>query len=535
MKLKSVRLISILMILTMLMGVIGCTPNDPNSGNSGNDKYSNDLSKIVDDLPLDENGKFDLMLLDNVTLNLWSVIGNPDLKTFEKLISEFNKEYMGMIEIKLTSVGHNDYYSALNTTYAHDYTNFPDVCIMHNEKNIEYALKKYFYPIDELITKTGVGIDFANAYDNIEKTTIHDGKHYGVPVDAHGYLIQIRQDIIKKNGLGFDGNTRFIPESYEEHLTLLEGLRKKADEGQLYVRNINAGEDHSWYIWKDGEKETEKFFPYFLHSQECDNLTALYVNGGSLLDESGKVAFHKNSGFMKYVEDWVTRTNEGLIGNAGEKEAAFGEGRIVMFSEGPWYVAGTYDGWWNNAELATAGNGVSAADAKDPIYSHPYAVARPNFMAAEGAPESTASKWYGNGHVVALTNKITSMQKAAAALIFAEWLTQAQNEDGEYNLANWCKAGHLPAWKNVYESDSYKAVASKSITLQAMGDPANILALESTQYASTLISGLNQAVGGVTAELLSDGCTLEEARKLIEEHAASTQDALILLNMGIGK
>ena len=155
-------------------------------------------------------------------------------------------------------------------------------------------------------------------------------------------------------------------------------------------------------------------------------------------------------------------------------------------------------------------------------------------MKESSAPAASASKWYGNGHVITLTKKITSMQKAAAALIFAQWLTQGQNEDGAYNLNAWCKAGHLPAWKNVYESDAYQALCANSITLQAMGDPAQIIALESSQFATTLIAGLTTAVGNVSAQLLSvDGCTVESAKKALADVAASTQEALNLLNLGI--
>ena len=206
-----------------------------------------------------------------------------------------------------------------------------------------------------------------------------------------------------------------------------------------------------------------------------------------------------------------------------------------MFSEGPWMVANTYDIWWNNKQLSTAGKlGVTEEDANDAVYSNPYAVARPYYMAADSAPASSASKWYGNGHVVTVTKKVTSMQKAAAALIFVEWLTQQQNDAGEYNLVSWCKAGHLPAWKNVYESDSYKAAEAKSITLKAMGDPEQIIALESAKYASTLINGVTTAVGNVSAQLLSvDGCTVDKAKKTLEEIAKSTQDALNLLDLGL--
>ena len=537
-KFLSLLMILSLMSTTLALVLVGCG-GDKNDNK--NDPTNTD--SIVDDLPRDEAGNFDVTLLENVQINMWSVIGQPDQETLLALVKEFNKEFAGMIEIKVTSVGHYDYYNALDSTYANDYGNFPDVCFMHNEKNIEYALKGYFYPLDELIEKTGVGIDFANAYDNIEKTTIYDGKHYGIPVDAHGYLTQIRQDIIKKNGLGFDGNTRFVPQNYDEYQTLLEGLRALADSGELWVRNINLDQDHSWYQLKDGNSKldaaaqatVDNFYPAFFHSQESDNLTALYVNGGTLADANDNVTFAQNTGLTKYVTDLVERYNSRLYGDAGNKEAAFPTGQVVMFSEGPWMVANTYDIWWNNKQLSTAGKlGVTEEDAADPVYANPYAVARPYYMADESAPSETASKWYGNGHVITVTKKVTSMQRAAAALIFAEWLTQGKDENGNYNLTDWCKAGHVPAWKNVYESDSYKAAAEKSITLTAMGDPAEIIALESSRFATTLIAGLTTAVGDVQAQLLSvDGCTVDKANQTLLATAQSTQEAINLLKLGI--
>ena len=538
------RLVSVLLIIGMMstLCLVACSGggSNPNTNNGG--ANIKDISAIVDDLPVGDDEKFDPMLLENVQLNLWSVIGMPDQETLLALIKEFNKQYAGMIEIKVTSVGHTEFYSALDTTYVNDYANFPDICLMHNEKNTEYALKGYFYPVDELISKTGVNIDFANAYDNIEKTTIYDGMHYGIPVDAHGYMTQIRQDIIKKNGLGFDGNTRFVPMNREEYQTLLEGLRALADSGELWVRNINLDQDHSWYQLKNGNPNLDpalvvtkdNFYPAFFHSQESDNLSALYVNGGTLVDANGKVAFQNNAGFIQYITDHVERYNSGLYGDAGNKEAAFPTGQVVMFSEGPWQVANTYDIWWNNKQLSTAGKlGVTEEDANDPVYANPYAVARPYYMAADSAPAETASKWYGNGHVITVTNKVTSMQKAAAALIFAEWLTQGQDADGNYNLSAWCKAGHVPAWQNVYESDSYKAVEANSMTLQAMGNPADIIALESTGNASVLITGLSAAVGDVQAALLSsDGCTVAKAKEILATIAQATQSTLDLLNFG---
>ncbi len=537
-KMGLVRAVSVLILASLIFCLASCG----NKNNNNNNNNTNNVDSIVDDLPRDEDGNFVVDYLDNVQINMWSVIGIPDKEVLEGLVKEFNKQYAGMIEVKVTSVGHYDYYNALDSTYANDYSNFPEVCLMHNEKNIEYALKGYFYPVDELITKTGVDIDFDNAYDNIEKTTMDSGKHYGVPIDAHGYLTQIRQDIIKKNELGFDNNTRFYPQSYEEYVTLLTELRALADSGNLWVRNINKGQDHTWYQLKNGNPAlaesalvtVDNFYPSFHHSEESDDLTALYVNGGTLLDANGNVAFHTNAGFESYITDKVERFNSDLYGD-GNKESDFPVGKFVMFSEGPWQAANTYDALWNNSDLTKAGEkGVTEEDANDPVYSKPYIVARPYYMASEDAPEETASKWYGNGHVVTLTKKITSLQKAAAALIFTQWLTQGQNEDGEYNLISWCKSGHLPAWQNVYESEDYKAEAAKNMTLTAMGDPAEVIALESTPYATVLINGLRNAVTTVQGEYLSsDGCTTNRAKEILQQVGQSTQGALDLLKLGV--
>ena len=72
------------------------------------------------------------------------------------------------------------------------------------------------------------------------------------------------------------------------------------------------------------------------------------------------------------------------------------------------------------------------------------------------------------------------------------------------------------------------------MTLQAMGDPSKIIALESTQYATVLISGLTTAIGDIQSQLLSaDGCTVEKAKEIIATTAQSTQEAINLLKLGI--
>ena len=148
MKKRALKIISLLMILalmstTLMIGLSSCGGNE-----EGQDSNTNDISSIVDDLPRDDEGNFDPSYLEGVQLNMWSVIGQPDQDTLLNLVKEFNKEYAGMIEIKVTSVGHYDYYNALDSTYANDYGNFPDMCFMHNEKNIECVASPNAWNVD---------------------------------------------------------------------------------------------------------------------------------------------------------------------------------------------------------------------------------------------------------------------------------------------------------------------------------------------------------------------------------------------------
>ena len=141
------RLLVGFLLASSLLSITGCKGRNEKN------------ASVIDDLERDENGNFHVEYLDNVKVNLWSVIGDPDKEVLEGLIKEFNKQFSGMIEINLTSVGHFDYYNALDTTYVNEFQNFPDLCLMHNEKNIEYAAKGYFRDVDDFISNIGIDLD----------------------------------------------------------------------------------------------------------------------------------------------------------------------------------------------------------------------------------------------------------------------------------------------------------------------------------------------------------------------------------------
>ena len=522
MKLKKISSLFVLTSAALAM-LASCGPNTEIPGDE------TPTVDLVDDRELDDDNK--TVLFDNVELKLWAVGGEPDSSTLNGLINDFNKEYAGQINISVNNINEENYYGQLDTTWRNDKTSFPDIMWIHNNKISLYAskAKQYILPLtEEVLEKSNCQLDFSNVYEGIDRVNMYNGTRYSMSVDAHGFLTYFRQDIIKKNNLGFENNTRYIPESKAEYQSLLEGLTNKAKAGQLYTRDINKGQDHSWKI------APASFAASFMQSSDPDGLTALYANGGSLMDETqDRVTFHENQGFIKYCTDQVENYNKGYI-TTGTNTALFGIGDIAMFSEGPWWSASNYEPNFNNSELKTAGKGVSAEEAADPVYSQPLVSSHAKgwWTLDENKSSATAQKWYGLGHSICASRNIKSYTKVAAMMEFTNWFTQGKNsKTNEYNLAKWCSSGHIPAWKNVYASDEYKALAEKKATLRGLGDPADIIALESLEFQDTLFSALQTTIVSIQSALTGDGCTVDKAKQIIAESGQACQESVDALKI----
>ncbi len=528
-----------LVLSSMCIGLVSCgggvdetTSVDYNQNLDKNDPIL-ETDTIAKDLEKDGDG---LAVFDEeVQIKMWSIIGQPDNVKFNKIVSRFNDEYSGQIHIEVVEQGHFDYYSALENVWSMDFESAPDVCFMHNEKTTQYAARGYLYPItDTLWSDAGVTpLNFDNVYSNIDRVTVYRGSRFAVPVDAHGFLTHMRQDIIKKNELGFDDNTRFVPNSRAEYQQLLEGLRAKADAGTLLIRDINRGADHSW---KAANAST--FYPSFHQSTDPDGLGALYANGGNLVsDDQETITYQNNEGFLTYVTDQVERASARLVGESSSNTSMFGAGTTVMFTEGPWQTSGIYESSYNNSELRTEGKGVSKEDAADPVISYPLAAVHSNswWTLDENMGTELGSKWYGNGHAISITRHCSSMKKVAAALTFMKYYIEGKYEtkDGEaYNLTEWCSAGHVPAWKNVYESEDYKNLLKTNKTLVGLGDPEDIIAMETVVYEATIFQSLADAIAAVQTAYKNGPVTKEQAIEIVKDAAAASQ---VTLDIMLGK
>ena len=493
----------------------------------GNDDIYNP-PEFEGELDRDEEGN---IIFDNVELTMWSIIGDPDLTIHKKLIDKFNSDYAGQIYIKLVSQAHADYYPALETTWKNDFESFPDLCFMHNEKTATYANKGYLFPLeDKTLEDLGCKLDFSKVYENIDRVTKFNNTRFAVPVDAHGFITNFRTDIILKNELGFDNNTRAIPKSHAEYQSLLKALKDKAASGSLLIRNITKGQDHAW------KTAPTSWQPTCYQSTDPDGLSALYANGGSMTSADGKtITFHNNEGFKTYITDQVENWQKGYFTN-GTNTELFPAGNVAMFNEGPWWASMSYDPMYNNADLKTVNASLHVTQDDVDKYSTPYVPMHPDGWWSLDESSPLAHKWYGNGHIMALTKHITDINVAAACVEFMNWYINGKTEykiNGQnqeaYNLAYWCSSGHIPAWKSVYDSEEYKFYLSSNVTLQALGNPENIIAMESHPYETTIFNAVATCVSSVQDLMRAGTCTLADVDKTISDVVNSAQAALDML------
>ena len=525
MKRRKMGLAFLLPVALLAVPLTGC------KGGRGGDEEEQDIYEkpaFEGELEYDDDGK---IIFDNVEVTMWSIIGDPDLTVHKKLIEKFNDEYAGQINIKLVSQAHADYYPALETTYKNDFESFPDLCFMHNEKTATYANKNYLFPLaDDTLKDLGFRLDFSNVYENIDRVTKFNGVRFAVPVDAHGFITNFRTDIILKNGLGFDGNTRAIPASRAEYQALLKNLKDKAAAGQLLIRNITKGQDHAW---KTAPLDWQ---PSCYQSTDPDGLSALYANGGSMTSADGKtITFHQNQGFKTYITDQVENWQKGYFTN-GTNTEYFPAGNVAMFNEGPWWASMSYEPMYNNADLTSVNASLHVTEDDVANYSRPYTPMHPNGWWSLDESSATAHKWYGNGHIMALTKHIADINVAAAAVEFMNWYIggkgtykiNGENKDA-YHLAYWNSSGHMPAWKNVYNSEEYAFYKSTNVTLQALGNPEDIIAMESHPYETTIFNAVATCIDSVHTLMRAGSCTLADVDTKINETVVSAQAALDML------
>ncbi len=438
------------------------------AGCNGGDNTSSDMPIDEEgDITRDENGN---IIYDNVELNLWTVTTGDDAIVQDSIISQFNSLYEGKIKVTAQHTSRYDLETNLTSTMEFDKANGPDILFNHGNRVSEYNDRGWLYPIESYYTKADVPLDKDDYVDSLLDATSIDGTMYATPIDVHSTMMEIRVDILEKNGLE-------IPTNYEELCALSKTVVEKARAGQFWIRGENSENKPAteWRLASTAEDYTVFPIAYgdmWVH--EFVGYTAAVQNGASLVASDGKPGWNSQETIngLQLLRNWMwpdssSKNEYALSKSYGTDydvgDAPFRAGTCIFKLQGPW----TYTKEMNDFDILLAKDGGAKNITTRNI----------SYMFALDKNSENAGKIKGEGHSVMLTKCVTSQTKACAAAVFADYLSY-------FSGITWAKSGHIPAVKSVANSSDFKDDATYEAYVKYWGTPDDYVVVPPTKYYS---------------------------------------------------
>ena len=189
-------------------------------------------------------------------IEFWSVFTGPDGESMQKMVDGYNKTNPAM-KVKHRPILADDLYAKIPTMVASG-KNVPDIVINHIERIPLFAEKDMLLPLDDYITKSGKikADDYVKtAWDN---TTIN-GKHYGIPLDVHSFILYYNEDLLKKyNATGILDDNKV---TFDEAVQVSETAKKDGIKGMgvTWMRVLFL----SWFADLGGKLSEDGINPTF--------------------------------------------------------------------------------------------------------------------------------------------------------------------------------------------------------------------------------------------------------------------------------
>jgi multiple sugar transport system substrate-binding protein len=142
------------------------------------------------------------------TLVWWDFLGGGDGVRMKALISQFNKEHEGSLQIQATTLDWGTpFYTKVQTSTA--VGQGPDIMTYHESRIPLGIATNVLSPItpDEMAAAGIKSTDFEPG--NWKKAQGPDGTQYAIPLDIHSIILYYNKDLLKKAGLlGDDGKPK---------------------------------------------------------------------------------------------------------------------------------------------------------------------------------------------------------------------------------------------------------------------------------------------------------------------------------------
>ncbi len=395
------------------------------------------------------------------TVVWWDFLGGGDGVRMKQMISDFNKEMAGKVEIQASTLEWGvPFYTKIQTSVAVGQA--PDVMTYHASR-IPLAVKQGL--LSELTADDfkamGLGKgDFAEATWN---AVTNGGKQYAVPLDTHPIVLYYNKDILGKAGL-LDANGK---------PTGLDG----ADNFKAALGKAKAA-GAKWGI--AGVTADGNFMYRTIYSLMCQQGGELMTDGKFLQGDNGK----KMSKALATIADWTKSGLQSPYTDYPSTVALFTSGQSAFMINGVWEVP-TMTDLNKNGKLFNWG----AIELPQLFDKHcTYADSHSFAIPANKGKEMTA-------------------EKRAAVLSVISWIDK--------HSLFWATAGHIPAYGPVTQMAEYKKMEPNAtyspLTANMIFDPQSPLAgvagpifnVMSTYFVPAQNGELDpdQAVAKITEEL----------------------------------
>jgi len=380
------------------------------------------------------------------TVVWWDFLGGGDGVRMKKLISDFNTEHQGQIEIQGTTLDWGTpFYTKVQTSAA--VGEGPDIMTYHASRiplGVSQNVLSEITPDD--MKTMGLSKDsFAAAtWDAVQV----DGKQYAVPFDQHPIVLYYNKDKLAAAGLiGADG----LPTGLNGVDNFKAALQKLKDGGSKWGISTVAA---------DGS-----FAFRTIYSLLCQQGGDIGSDGNWFPGDSEA----KLAKSVSVIADWVKGGLNPAYTDYPSTVALFTSGDAPLMINGVWEVPTMTD-------LEKQGKLFNWGAIELPVlFDH--------------------ACTYADSHSFAIPNNVGKPQtpeKHAAVLEIIKWM--------EAHALFWATAGHIPANKAVTESADYKAMQPQAtyapLTANLVFDPKSKLAGVASPLFDTAGNSFTAAING---------------------------------------
>ncbi len=368
------------------------------------------------ELNKDGNGN---VVFDDITLRMTTIVSGVDKTPFGDIISQFNAEYRGKININPIYLTGDNFEKDVTMKVNQNANNAPDIVMLHQESLKGFLDYKVIQPYDIAMNETGIEIDltaFAQGVNQYSKAGTD--YQFGVPVDAAGMVVYYNKDLLKE----ITGSDK-APQTRSELLSVCGQFKER------YPANYPI----SW------ESSGDFFCQYLMP-------TAVLQNGGHLYKDDLYADWYNNEtqrGIYKNAIESVRSYIDSGYAKLGVHEMAgatgFTQNKSIFYVTMPWYRENIVSSYAeiNKIDQAAAEEKISGASVS-------------GWFAMSDETSDNAKKIYGDSHMFAMTKTVKDINEKAAVCEFVKWFTQRADIG-----AQWAEAGHVTLSNTIANSTTY--------------------------------------------------------------------------------